>query len=113
MTTIDEAIKKSEIFYKKFRKAYKTIPPFYRGLGKEAALAYFRRVTDKGSTAHWHLDYKGVRYWFWRIWGDPGIATFYSKERVTTMLPLWEERGVAPCNLRFYSFNKPKGASNG
>ena len=34
MTAIDEAIKKSETFYKKFRKAYKTIPPFYRDPGR-------------------------------------------------------------------------------
>lgn len=108
MTYIDEAIKKSDSFYKKFRKDYKTIPPFYQGLGKEAAIAYFRRVTSKRSTAHWHLDYKGVRYWFWRIWEAPGINKFDSKERVTMMLPWWEKHGNARYNLRFYSFNKPK-----
>lgn len=111
MANIDETIKKSETFYKKFRKAYKTIPPFYRGLGKEAAIGYFRRVASKRSTAHWHLDYKGVRYWFWRIWEDPGIAKFDSKEHVTTLLPWWEKRGVARYHLWFFSFNKPKEAT--
>jgi hypothetical protein len=111
MTSIDEAIKKSEDFYKKFRKAYKTIPPFYRGLGKEAALAYFRRVLSKRSTAHWHLDYNGVRYWFWRIWEDEGGSKFDSKTHVAALLPWWQKRGIARYNLWFYSFNKPKEAT--
>lgn len=111
MTSIDETIKKSETFYKKFRKEYKTIPPFYRGLGKKAAIEYFRRVAGKRSTAHWHLDYKGVRYWFWCIWEDPGIAKFDSKEHITTLLPWWEKRGVVRYHLWFFSFNKPKEAT--
>lgn len=111
MTTIVEAIKKSEVFYKKFRKAYKTIPPFYRGLGNEAAIAYFRRITSKRSTAHWHLDFGGIRFWFWRIWEDEGGRTFDSKPHVAALLPLWQKRGVARYNLRFCSFNKPKEAT--
>ena len=75
MAAIVDSIKKSEAFYKKFRKVYKTIPPFYRALGNEAAIAYFRRIVSKRSTAHWHLDYGGVRFWFWRIWEDEGLRT--------------------------------------
>lgn len=111
MTSIDETIKKSETFYKKFRKAYKTIPPFYRGLGKEAAIEYFRRVASKRSTAHWHLDYKGVRYWFWRIWEDGGGCKFDSKTHVVALLPWWQKRGIARYNLWYHSFNKPKEAT--
>lgn len=111
MTTIVEAIKKSEAFYEKFRKAYKTIPPFYRELGDEAALAYFRRISSKRSTAHWHSDFGGTRFWFWRIWEDEGGHLFDSKTQVPVCIPLWQKRGIARHVLRFYSFNKPKEAT--
>lgn len=89
------------------KKAIKT-PAFYKALGKEACDAYLRRVERKRSTAHWHLDYDGIRFWFWRIWEDESGRTFDSRIRVAALIRLGQQAGVTVRhNLWYHSFNKP------
>lgn len=92
------------------KKAIK-IPAFYKALSKEACNAYLRRIVCKRSTAHWHLDFGGIRFWFWRIWEDEGGRQFDSKTHVAALLPWWQKKGIALGHLLYHSFNKPKEAT--
>ena len=92
------------------KKAIK-IPAFYKALGKEACNAYLRRIEHKRSTAHWHLDFGGIRFWFWRIWEDESGRKFDSKLRVAAFLRLGkEDNNISRHNLWYHSFNKPEEA---